>query len=61
MKARLAAAWLTLWVIAAPAAAAEWLEVSGDHFVIYSDQKEKTVRQFAEPPVKSRQVRGRSS
>jgi Protein of unknown function (DUF1570). len=47
MNARLAAGWLTLWVIAGPAHA-QWVEVSSDHFVICSDQKEKTVREFAD-------------
>jgi tetratricopeptide (TPR) repeat protein len=32
----------------ATAANAEWLEASSDHFVIYGDQKEKAVKQFAE-------------
>jgi tetratricopeptide (TPR) repeat protein len=40
--------WFSLFLAAAPAAAAEWLEVSSDHFVIYSDQQEKTVKEFAE-------------
>jgi len=39
--------WFSLFLAAAPAAA-EWLEVSSDHFVIYSDQKETTVKEFAE-------------
>lgn len=32
----------------AATANAEWLEASSDHFVIYSEQNEKTVQQFAE-------------
>jgi tetratricopeptide (TPR) repeat protein len=32
----------------AATANAEWLEASGDHFVIYSDQNEAVVRKFAE-------------
>jgi len=48
MKRRVAAVWLSLVLIAAPAAAAQWLEISSDHFVIYSDQKEKVVKGFAE-------------
>lgn len=48
MKHRVAAGWLSLSLIAAPAAADEWLEVGSDHFVIYSDQKEKVVKGFAE-------------
>src|SRR4051812_12628184 len=32
----------------ATAARAEWLEVSSDHFLIYSDQSEKAVQRFAE-------------
>ena len=47
MQARLAAGWLMLLVIAGPARA-QWVEVSTDHFVICSDQKEKTVKEFAE-------------
>ncbi|HEY6643329.1 hypothetical protein [Povalibacter sp.] len=41
----LGCASLFLWVATAKA---EWLEVSGDHFVIYSDQSEKVVTRFAE-------------
>jgi tetratricopeptide (TPR) repeat protein len=48
MKRRVAAGWLSLVLVAAPALAGEWLEVDSDHFVIYSDQKEKTVQGFAE-------------
>ncbi len=43
--------WLTLLLclFAAPAfAGPKWLEASSDHFVIYSDQKEKDVREFAD-------------
>jgi tetratricopeptide (TPR) repeat protein len=36
---------LALWL---PAAHAQWLEASSDHFVIYSDQQEKQVAGFAE-------------
>jgi len=36
-----------LLVLAAPAHA-EWVEASGDHFVIYSDQDEMAARRFAE-------------
>lgn len=32
----------------AAAAQAEWLEASSDHFVIYGEQNEKTVKEFAE-------------
>lgn len=39
--------WFSLFLAAAPAAA-EWLEASSDHFVIYSDQQEKVVKGFAE-------------
>lgn len=42
----IALGFLLLW-IGAPAKA-DWLEVSSDHFVIYSDQKVETVTQFAE-------------
>jgi tetratricopeptide (TPR) repeat protein len=35
-------------LLLAATAKAEWLEASGDHFVIYSDQDEKAVRKFAE-------------
>jgi tetratricopeptide (TPR) repeat protein len=38
---------LALLLVAATAQA-EWLEASSDHFVIYGDQDEKTVRAFAE-------------
>jgi tetratricopeptide (TPR) repeat protein len=48
MKRRVAAGWLSLVLVAAPAIAEEWLEVGSDHFVIYSDQKEKVVKGFAE-------------
>ena len=48
MKRRVAAGWMSLVLIAAPALAEEWLEVDSDHFVIYSDQKEKVVKGFAE-------------
>jgi len=40
--------WFSLLLAGAPAVAAEWLEVSSDHFVIYSEQNEKTVEAFAE-------------
>ena len=43
--------WLTalLFFTATPLMAApQWLEASSDHFVIYSDQKEKDVREFAD-------------
>ena len=40
--------WFSLFLAASPAAAVEWVEVSSDHFVICSDQKEKTVKGFAE-------------
>ena len=35
-------------VAAAPAAHGDWLESSSDHFVIYSDQDEKSVKGFSE-------------
>jgi tetratricopeptide (TPR) repeat protein len=35
-------------ILLASAANAEWLEASGDHFVIYSDQDERVVTRFAE-------------
>lgn len=38
---------LFFWAFLAPASAA-WHEASSDHFLIYSDQKEKDVRAFAE-------------
>jgi tetratricopeptide (TPR) repeat protein len=38
---------LLLLLIAAPAHA-QWLEASTDHFTVYSDQKEREVRDFAE-------------
>jgi tetratricopeptide (TPR) repeat protein len=38
-----------LLVISAPVfAGPKWLEASSDHFVVYSDQKEKDVREFAD-------------
>lgn len=37
---------LSLFLIAATANADEWLEVSSDHFVVYSDQDEVAVRGF---------------
>jgi tetratricopeptide (TPR) repeat protein len=40
--------WFCLFLAAAPAAADEWLEASSDHFIIYSDQREKAVKGFAE-------------
>jgi tetratricopeptide (TPR) repeat protein len=39
---------LFLLVLFATPANAQWLEASSDHFVIYSDQKERDVRNFAE-------------
>jgi hypothetical protein len=35
-------------ILLAATANAEWLEASGDHFVIYSDQDEVVVKRFAE-------------
>ena len=43
----LALGWFSLLLVAA-AANAEWLEVSGDHFVIYTDQDDVAARRFAE-------------
>jgi tetratricopeptide (TPR) repeat protein len=40
--------WITLFLAAAPAVAEEWLEASSDHFVIYSAQRDKVVKDFAE-------------
>jgi tetratricopeptide (TPR) repeat protein len=38
----------SLFLVAATANAAEWLEASSDHFVIYSDQNDVAVRGFTE-------------
>src|SRR4028118_1052714 len=40
-------AWLSAVAIAAPAQA-EWREATSDHFIIYSEQGEKSLREFAE-------------
>jgi tetratricopeptide (TPR) repeat protein len=40
-------AWLFSIAIAVPAQA-EWREATSDHFIIYSEQSEKSLRQFAE-------------
>jgi len=44
---RFALGFFSLFLVAA-SANAEWLEVSSDHFVIYSDQSEKVTKRFAE-------------
>jgi tetratricopeptide (TPR) repeat protein len=48
VKRRVAAGGFALFLVGAPAMAAEWLEVDSDHFVVYSDQKENVVKGFAE-------------
>lgn len=44
-RAALGCVWLLLFTATA---SAQWLEASSDHFVIYSGQNEKAVREFAE-------------
>jgi tetratricopeptide (TPR) repeat protein len=40
-------AWIAVLLLA-PVARADWLEASSDHFVIYGDQGEKSIREFAD-------------
>jgi tetratricopeptide (TPR) repeat protein len=47
MRLQIALGCLALWLVAAPARA-EWFEASGDHFVIYGNQPEQTIKSFAE-------------
>jgi len=43
------ATWIGLAItLVSPQAAAEWLEASSDHFVIYGDQSEKSLSDFSE-------------